>query len=288
MPDVIQKCGSEDGTELSCPPQLPPITVSVSAQSKTAWGYSVAALDLFEASLSSSHEAHTQSKTAWGYSAAALDLFEASLSSSHATNNITSRKACEEKDASSSKQYQHNSIKSKRTHTTVKQLTCNECDLAFKKKANLKRHEKIHKGETLLKKIIPCNTCDKAFSRKYELTAHKKTHTGEKPPFSGKICDKEFSRSDVKPNERTQTTEQSFACSICGQAFIFSSNLKKHEQTHNEEKQYGCNMCDEAFSQIDELKMHARSHKEKDIHSTNSYLSLSGTSDTTWDLMTVL
>uniref|UniRef100_A0A3Q1GFR5 C2H2-type domain-containing protein n=1 Tax=Acanthochromis polyacanthus TaxID=80966 RepID=A0A3Q1GFR5_9TELE len=102
----------------------------------------------------------------------------------------------------------------------------------FKKKYQIKKHYKIHKGV----KQHTCNACRKAFSLWSELKVHMIIHKGEKP-FScercGKCC---IHRSALTVHMRTHIGEKPFSCERCGKSFSQRGNLTVHMRTHTGEK----------------------------------------------------
>ena len=65
----------------------------------------------------------------------------------------------------------------KNINKTVKSNKYYQCDYAFSKASDLKRHYEIHSGE----KPNKCNRCVYASSYARDLRTHLKTHSGEKP-----------------------------------------------------------------------------------------------------------
>ena len=69
-------------------------------------------------------------------------------------------------------------------HLKTKNFICKVCNQEFSRKANLKRHELLHKSEKPLRKILlalskgaldfQCRQCLKQFTTKWNLTRHVK------------------------------------------------------------------------------------------------------------------
>lgn len=60
---------------------------------------------------------------------------------------------------------------------TIKPHKCDECEMAFYTKYNLKQHKITHSGE----RRFCCSYCGKNFLQKGRLVEHERSHTGEKP-----------------------------------------------------------------------------------------------------------
>ena len=71
-----------------------------------------------------------------------------------------------------------------------KPFACHDCDKKFKRSDHLKKHRRIHTGET----PFGCTDCDKKFKQKSSLKIHRIIHTDEKQ-FVCPDCDKKFARS---------------------------------------------------------------------------------------------
>lgn len=85
-----------------------------------------------------------------------------------------------------------------------KRHKCTQCDKAFVKSADLKRHIAAHNNE----KNFKCTECDSAFTRKDNLKAHMLLH----------------SRDAV------------VTCDKCNKEFINRVYLKRHMHVHNQAK----------------------------------------------------
>jgi len=75
-------------------------------------------------------------------------------------------------------------------HSVERPFKCDECNVRFKDKYNLKVHKRIHTGE----KPYNCIICDKRFNQKSALTSHLKIHqdraiTEKKIQFNNAITD---------------------------------------------------------------------------------------------------
>eukprot|EP01084_Bolivina_argentea_P298553 514508_1 len=102
----------------------------------------------------------------------------------------------------------------------IKKWKCEYCTYATDHKGSLKRHIRIHTGETPFK----CSYCHKGFKGKGDLTKHLRVHTGEKP----------------------------YKCKICGKRFRQNAHLKAHSRIHT------CSKCKRLFNDISSLNRHHR------------------------------
>ena len=62
------------------------------------------------------------------------------------------------------------------THTEKKLYQCNQCEKAFSKNVDLKRHKRVHSDE----KSFQCSHCEKVFTNNGDLKNHIMIHTSEK------------------------------------------------------------------------------------------------------------
>lgn len=60
---------------------------------------------------------------------------------------------------------------------TIKPYKCEQCQMTFMTKYNLKHHQDSHSGE----RKYCCSFCGKNFTQKGRLMEHERSHTGEKP-----------------------------------------------------------------------------------------------------------
>nr|XP_034963405.1 zinc finger and SCAN domain-containing protein 31-like isoform X1 [Zootoca vivipara] len=144
----------------------------------------------------------------------------------------------------------------KRIHAGEKPYECLDCGRSFSYQSRLITHKKMHTGE----KPYKCPDCGKSFSRQPHLMSHERVHTGEKPYMCAE-CGRSFSdRSNLNTHKRTHTGEKPYRCSHCGKSFSQSSTCMKHERIHTGEKPYKCGECGKSFCQRSQLTNHERTH----------------------------
>ncbi|CAH8486820.1 unnamed protein product [Dicrocoelium dendriticum] len=104
-------------------------------------------------------------------------------------------------------------IKQARPKPLEKAFACNlfNCTKRFARVDELRRHQRTHSDV----KQFTCDICKKGFTRSDHLMTHRRTHTGERP-YQCKHCDRRFARSDecnrhtkVHFREKTRTIRKS-------------------------------------------------------------------------------
>lgn len=111
-----------------------------------------------------------------------------------------------------------------------KPYKCDQCELSFAKKSNLKVHRMIHTGD----KPFKCDQCELSFARKEGLKDHQVTHTGEKP-YQCKTCGKAFTQKDgLRAHQKPKSGTGVITCDFngCDKQFPSSTCLKFHKKTH--------------------------------------------------------
>ncbi|RDH26870.1 hypothetical protein BDQ94DRAFT_186071 [Aspergillus welwitschiae] len=109
--------------------------------------------------------------------------------------------------------------------------------------------------------------CNKVFSRKADLRRHYRIHTNERPYH----C----TRSALTVHSRTHTGEKPHVCEDrgCHKAFADSSSLARHRRIHTGQRPYICRVstCKRTFRRKEDLTKHQlRSHPPKTVNPPSS------------------
>ncbi|XP_052279742.1 zinc finger protein 16-like isoform X2 [Dreissena polymorpha] len=148
-----------------------------------------------------------------------------------------------------------------RIHIGDTVYTCEICGYGCKQKGNLKTHMVIHTGEKLFK----CEVCGHSFTQSSSLKTHMQIHTGEKLykcEDCGFACNQ---RGNLKTHMLIHTTDKQYKCGMCGFECNHKGNLKVHMKIHGE-KLYKCEVCGHSFTNSSTLKTHMRIHTTEKLY----------------------
>lgn len=138
-----------------------------------------------------------------------------------------------------------------RTHTGDRPFKCRfkGCKYSFISSGDLNKH--IRRHVDVIPKPYACDQCDTAFERGYDLKRHKMRHEMEQDPnqygFKCEICQKRFARKDQYRNHTYRHLGyKPFTCE-CGKSFSDASNFNKHKKIHANEGPITCDTCGKEF-----------------------------------------
>ncbi|CAB3231318.1 unnamed protein product [Arctia plantaginis] len=105
-----------------------------------------------------------------------------------------------------------------------------------------------------------CEVCRKCFTTKYFLKKHKRLHTGE-TPYACIQCNKTFTfQQSYHKHLLYHNDEKPHTCTYCGRAFKELSTLHNHQRIHTGEKPFSCETCGKCFRQRVSYLVHRRIH----------------------------
>ncbi|KAH9634191.1 hypothetical protein HF086_001393 [Spodoptera exigua] len=103
--------------------------------------------------------------------------------------------------------------------------------------------EKLSHLERNDNKQWQCEVCRKCFTTKYFLKKHKRLHTGE-TPYACAQCNKTFTfQQSYHKHLLYHNDEKPHTCTYCGRAFKELSTLHNHQRIHTGEKPFSCETC---------------------------------------------
>lgn len=170
---------------------------------------------------------------------------------------------------------------------TTRQYHCQFCGKSFKRKGEVKKHERIHSSE----KPFKCEYCNQQFRTKYPLSLHTAAKHGSERPYQCELCPKKYAtisalskhkvtHSSTKPYEcntcgytcttkqlldvhnRIHTGERPYQCELCPKTFKHRSAFVTHKLVHTGEKPYSCSICSQRFRHIQAMQSHESRHKD--------------------------
>lgn len=115
------------------------------------------------------------------------------------------------------------------THSTARPHTCEHCGKSFALAVELRRHVRMHTGDT----PHLCHLCPARFTRRSSLVVHVRTHTGDRP----------------------------YHCEQCEKCFVTATRLTEHVKCmHSLKPAYPCKLCSRKYKHSGSLIAHVKAH----------------------------
>ncbi|XP_054978725.1 zinc finger protein 275 isoform X2 [Sorex araneus] len=152
-------------------------------------------------------------------------------------------------------------------------FSCKECGDAFRLKALLVQHQRIHSEQ----KGWKCHDCGKVFRKVGDFNEHRKSHMPPPPPRAPRPGPSQAAgpaprptaprpgprpsaprpaprpeprpapRAEARKRERPERETKAFKCEECGKRFKKNAGLSQHLRVHSREKPWACEECGRAF-----------------------------------------
>ena len=142
-------------------------------------------------------------------------------------------------------------------HCKKKVYTCETCGWSAKRKAGLKKHEA---AKHVYVRKHECKLCDSSFIEKHELSVHMRRH-GYNKMESCEICGfKVQTKWEVKSHMLTHSDDRPFKCTVpgCSKASKTNSDLQKHFRLHNSKRNVLCPICHKSYTSRRAVQAHTK------------------------------
>lgn len=134
---------------------------------------------------------------------------------------------------------------------------CNACNRLYDKAPELADHLKEH-SEVPDSKTFACGLCNMTFKFKMNLVRHQLVHEGKTSGSGSLGTSKE--KVKIEPVNDSGDPNRPFMCSQCPMKFKYATNLDKHEIVHSDDRPCKCTVCDKSFPSMTNLKKHMNIH----------------------------
>ncbi|XP_073829035.1 uncharacterized protein [Musca autumnalis] len=143
---------------------------------------------------------------------------------------------------------------------------CSMCELRWKQRHQVKRHEKTHNAERNF--TCPIEGCGKSFAEKYYLKRHIDVHTTDRSfTCDFENCGKAFhTMRRLRAHQKIHTKPKNLICDACGYTCRENETLRVHQRSHTGEKPYACEVCQKRFVSSSALGEHMASHSTERPH----------------------
>ncbi|CAL1579154.1 unnamed protein product [Knipowitschia caucasica] len=149
-------------------------------------------------------------------------------------------------------------------HTEDRPYKCDQCELAYTRMGNLRRHCLYAHVESKPRDDSDghsCQYCSRSFPSEAFLKMHVRIHTGTRP-FVCEHCHKAFTQMGYLQKHRLchDPEREAFHCHFCKNTYSSSFNLKRHLGSHTGERPFKCELCGKAFKRLGHLQKHTHGH----------------------------